>query len=435
MKMLHAACVAMLAVFGIGATEAKPEIYNGPAYHPRRDGANFRTRRVEYKDEPANLAGKIAEQLKELGERVNDLVHANKEQKDFSAAVANLAEDTKSLKADLAEFRKSEPELKSFLSKATDRLDDFEKRINAFGVTAAASNGGKTVKRYAECKSLDVAMRAHEHIEMKSLDSDLKVQNVFHDTVVTSDFPLLDMAYRKPTNSDAPRWSYPSGMVVGVKGGASATPNARNKVVGAVVDYEYQPTLDKSDVDDTGSFLLDDETATFVEGMRAKLEAVLVDAIEAKLHLAAGLTEFTDVLKLKSGTEDTWAATDLDTIIAALPKRYRKGAVFIGSAAMTVILSGFKDATTGVSMWRPGLAAGVPATLMGYTYIEDENLAANRLVFGNPRWGLRIGERQAPSLSNIERLGGDYKPYFSARYDAGVLDTRAWVAMDIKNDA
>ena len=54
-----------------------------------------------------------------------------------------------------------------------------------------------------------------------------------------------------------------------------------------------------------------------------------------------------------------------------------------------------------------------------------------RLIFGNPYFGVMLWERVKPELSNINRSGGDYEPYYRCRYAWSKRDTRAMAAMDV----
>ena len=59
-------------------------------------------------------------------------------------------------------------------------------------------------------------------------------------------------------------------------------------------------------------------------------------------------------------------------------------------------------------------------------------MAADRLLFGNPRRGTASMDREEATLSNVERSGGDYLPYYAARKGRGVTDCRAWKILDIQ---
>ncbi len=415
-----------LAGFAVQASRKGPK-----ARLMRRYG---RPGRVEFKDEAGDVAAMLAEikgGIGDLGDRLGKVETGQAELKSLDAAV-------KGLTGDLVELRKiaeATPELKSLegFDALKTQLDAVERKINAAVVNAQPAAGKTAAKSFAELTEIDTAMRAAEDVELKAVDSDLKQQDIYLDEPVYTDNPLLELAYRRPTKSDAPRYSYPTGAVVTIKGEGAGTANVRKKVVLTVQDYEYQPTLERSDVDDMGSFLLDDEFANMKEGLRTRLNADLVDAIEAAGVAKASITdEYTEVAIIVTAVQDVVDNDDINTLVAELGKQYRQGAVFMANAAYRVILEGIVDATTGVSLWRPSLAQGVPATLKGHTFIEDENVTAGRLMFGSPRRGTAIMDREEATLSNVERSGGDYLPYYAARKGRGVTDCRAWKILDIK---
>ena len=84
-------------------------------------------------------------------------------------------------------------------------------------------------------------------------------------------------------------------------------------------------------------------------------------------------------------------------LVQALRAPYRQGASFVMNAATLARIRKFKT-SDGAFVWQPSLAAGQPATLLGYPVIEAEDMpdvAANALsiAFGNFRAGYLIAER------------------------------------------
>lgn len=85
-------------------------------------------------------------------------------------------------------------------------------------------------------------------------------------------------------------------------------------------------------------------------------------------------------------------------LVQSLRAPYRQGAHFVMNAATLARIRKFKT-SDGAFVWQPSLAAGQPATLLGYPVIEAEDMpdiAANALAiaFGNFRAGYLIAERQ-----------------------------------------
>ena len=84
-------------------------------------------------------------------------------------------------------------------------------------------------------------------------------------------------------------------------------------------------------------------------------------------------------------------------LVQSLRAPYRQGAVFVMNAATVARVRKFKT-SDGAFVWAPSLAAGQPATLLGYPVIEAEDMpdvAANSasIAFGNFKLGYLIAER------------------------------------------
>lgn len=99
-------------------------------------------------------------------------------------------------------------------------------------------------------------------------------------------------------------------------------------------------------------------------------------------------------------------------LVQSLRSPYRQGAVFVMNSATAAAIRKFKT-TDGQFLFQPGLAAGQPATLLGYPLIEAEDMpdiAAGSLsiAFGNFKAGYVIAERNATS---ILRDPYTHKPY------------------------
>ena len=84
-------------------------------------------------------------------------------------------------------------------------------------------------------------------------------------------------------------------------------------------------------------------------------------------------------------------------LVQALRAPYRQGASFVMNAATLARIRKFKT-SDGAFVWQPSLAAGQPATLLGYPVVEAEDMpdvGANALsiAFGNFKAGYLIAER------------------------------------------
>jgi HK97 family phage major capsid protein len=99
-------------------------------------------------------------------------------------------------------------------------------------------------------------------------------------------------------------------------------------------------------------------------------------------------------------------------LVQSLRSPYRQGAVFVMNSATAAAIRKFKT-TDGQFLFQPSLAAGQPATLLGYPLIEAEDMpdiAAGSLsiAFGNFKAGYVIAERNA---TTILRDPYTHKPY------------------------
>ena len=89
-------------------------------------------------------------------------------------------------------------------------------------------------------------------------------------------------------------------------------------------------------------------------------------------------------------------------LVQSLRAPYRQGACFVMNAATLARIRKFKT-SDGAFVWSPSLAAGQPATLLGYPVVEAEDMpdvAANTLpiAFGNFRAGYLVAERTETAI-------------------------------------
>lgn len=89
-------------------------------------------------------------------------------------------------------------------------------------------------------------------------------------------------------------------------------------------------------------------------------------------------------------------------LVHSLRAPYRQGAVWVMNASTVARIRKFKT-SDGQFLWSASMAAGVPATLLGYPVIEAEDMpdvAANSLsiAFGNFKAGYLIAERSETAI-------------------------------------
>lgn len=141
------------------------------------------------------------------------------------------------------------------------------------------------------------------------------------------------------------------------------------------------------------------EGAAFVAGDGTnKPRGFLAEATSAD---ADDTRAFGTLQHVATGVDGDWPASDpsdiLVDLVHALKPAYRAGAHFVMSTGLLAEIRKFKDAD-GNYLWRPGLAEGVPATLMGYPVIEAEDMPAKAsdslsLAFGNFARGYTVTDR------------------------------------------
>lgn len=136
---------------------------------------------------------------------------------------------------------------------------------------------------------------------------------------------------------------------------------------------------------------------------------------------------------LPSGAaEDFGAAPDerLLDLVHSLRAPYRQGASFVMNANTLARIRKFKTAD-GMPLWQPSLAAGQPATLLGYPVVEAEDMpdiAANALsiAFGNFQAGYLIAERGETAILRDPYSNKPFVTFYATRRIGGcVSDSEA----------
>ncbi|MFG6283795.1 phage major capsid protein [Sphingomonas sp. S6] len=142
---------------------------------------------------------------------------------------------------------------------------------------------------------------------------------------------------------------------------------------------------------------------------------------------------------LPSGAaEDFGTAPDerLLDLVHALRAPYRQGASFVMNANTLARIRKFKTAD-GMPLWQPSLAAGQPATLLGYPVVEAEDMpdiAANALsiAFGNFQAGYLIAERGETAILRDPYSNKPFVSFYATKRVGGcVADSAAIKLMKI----
>lgn len=112
-------------------------------------------------------------------------------------------------------------------------------------------------------------------------------------------------------------------------------------------------------------------------------------------------------------------------MVYALRSRYRANARWVTSKSVLAALRKYKD-TAGQYLWQPALAAGEPASFMGYAITEAEDMpavAANAfpLAFGDFREGYLIADRVGMRITRDEITTPGFVKYYARKRVGGIV--------------
>jgi HK97 family phage major capsid protein len=117
-------------------------------------------------------------------------------------------------------------------------------------------------------------------------------------------------------------------------------------------------------------------------------------------------------------------------LVQSLRAPYRQGACFVMNAATSARIRKLKT-TDGQFLWAPGLAAGQPATLLGYPVVEAEDMPdvaadACAIAFGNFQAGYLITERAETAILRDPYSNKPFVTFYATRRVGGcVSDSEA----------
>jgi len=170
------------------------------------------------------------------------------------------------------------------------------------------------------------------------------------------------------------------------------------------------------------------ENAAFVTGTGT-------DQPKGFLAYAAGTTLNTQIEQLSSGVAGGFAAAPaggdiLIDALYALKAQYRANATWFMNRATTKAVRKLKD-TDGAYLWQSGIAAGQPATVLGYPTASMEDMpdpAANSLsiAVGDMRAAYQIVDRQGIRVLRDPYSDKPYVSFYSVKRVGGaVVNTEA----------
>ena len=146
-----------------------------------------------------------------------------------------------------------------------------------------------------------------------------------------------------------------------------------------------------------------------------------------------GVRPFGTLQYLPSGAAGAFGNGEEDRLVdlvQSLRAPYRQGACFVMNAATSARIRKMKT-TDGQFLWAPGLAAGQPATLLGYPVVEAEDMpdiAENScaIAFGNFQAGYLITERAETAILRDPYSNKPYVSFYTTkRVGGGVRNFQA----------
>lgn len=170
------------------------------------------------------------------------------------------------------------------------------------------------------------------------------------------------------------------------------------------------------------------ESTAFISGDGDKKPFGLLQYVTG--GAAAGRHPGGNLTVVNSGAAADIPADKIMDFAYSLPAPYRQGASWLMSSTTAAYLSKIKN-TTDDYIWREGMAAGQPATLLGYPVEIDENMpafAANALAlaFGNFQRGYVINDRTAVRILRDPFTNKPFVNFYGTkRVGGGVLDPKA----------
>ncbi|MDF7777413.1 phage major capsid protein [Sphingomonas sp. AOB5] len=168
------------------------------------------------------------------------------------------------------------------------------------------------------------------------------------------------------------------------------------------------------------------EGAAFVNGNGTNKPKGFLQAATAST--GDSVRAFGTLQYVPTGSAGAFAANPeekLIDLVQTLRSPYRQGASWVMNSATLAKIRKFKT-SAGEFLWAPSLAAGQPATLLGYPVIEAEDMpdiAANSLsiAFGNFRAGYLIAERGETQVLRDPYSNKPYVHFYATKRVGGMV--------------
>jgi len=134
---------------------------------------------------------------------------------------------------------------------------------------------------------------------------------------------------------------------------------------------------------------------------------------------------FGTLQQILSGTAGDFTGDDLLKLIYSTKRGYRAGATFMLSMMTLFKVRTMKD-EQGNYLWRPGLEAGQPSSLLGYGVTENEDMPAaaadaHAVTFGNFNRGYTIVDRIGTRVLRDPYTNKPYVGFYTTKRVGGML--------------
>lgn len=190
--------------------------------------------------------------------------------------------------------------------------------------------------------------------------------------------------------------------------------------------------------DEVGTEFAEKEAGAFITGNGVnKPRGILGYDVVANSNYAWGKLGY-----ISSGGAGAFASSDpsdkLIDLVHSLKRGYRRNAAFLMNDLTVAAVRKLKD-VDGNYLWRPGLEAGAPSTLLGYMLETDDfmpDIAANSLsiAFGDFKRGYVITDRRGVQVLRDPFTAKPYvKFYTTKRVGGGVQNFEAIKLMKFAN--
>jgi HK97 family phage major capsid protein len=236
-------------------------------------------------------------------------------------------------------------------------------------------------------------------------------------------------------------------LITGAASGWVAETAARPQTASPTLAELSFPTMELYAMPAATQTLLDDAAVSIDEWIAAEVDTVFAEQEGTAFVSGDGVNKPKGFLAYQtieeadwewgklgfviSGADGGFAASDpadaLVDLVYALKAGYRQNATFVMNRRTQAEIRKLKD-DSGNYLWQPGLAAGQPATLLGYTVMTDDNmpdLAADSLsvAFGDFRRGYLVVDRLGVRVLRDPYSAKPYVLFYvTKRVGGGVCD-------------